>query len=265
MAWLTLPDYFSGKIIKEEVFEKWSDEQLMKGYLIAFVDFTFPRNVKYPSIPVYIDKTTTVYPRKGTAYLTGPEYLLAKNQGCSLKLKTAFHISDKREFDPIAKKYVIIKPFYAIIKDIQRFRREYPKGHVKNLLYKEMGNSLYGNVVRGTSNKLVFDSQTGQTQRVVGTELSNPILASMTTAFVRSVIGECLHNIQHLDGKIVSVTTDGFITDIENLEHKLLKLDKKKIPLLLKYRSLREKLTAGDINPSSDAIELKTKGLGVIS
>lgn len=42
-----------------------------------------------------------------------------------------------------------IKPFYSIIKEIQGKRKEYPKGHVLNLLYKEMGNSIYGNVVRG--------------------------------------------------------------------------------------------------------------------
>jgi hypothetical protein len=47
-----------------------------------------------------------------------------------------------------------IKPFNEIIKVIQEKRREeksreYPKGHVMNLLYKEMGNSLYGNVLQG--------------------------------------------------------------------------------------------------------------------
>ena len=31
--------------------------------------------------------------------------------------------------------------------------------------------------------------------RVSATELSNPVLAPWTTAFIRSVIGECLHNI----------------------------------------------------------------------
>ena len=42
-----------------------------------------------------------------------------------------------------------IKPFYSIIKEIQAKRKEYPKGHVLNLLYKEMGYSIYGTVVRG--------------------------------------------------------------------------------------------------------------------
>src|SRR6185312_2565666 len=42
------------------------------------------------------------------------------------------------------------------------------------------------------------------------------------TAFIRSVIGECLEKISKLKGKVVSATTDGFITNIENLESKLI-------------------------------------------
>ena len=57
-------------------------------------------------------------------------------------------------------------------------RRKFPKGHINNLLYKEMGNSIYGNVVRGMSDKKSFDANTGEMFRIKGTELSNPILAS---------------------------------------------------------------------------------------
>jgi hypothetical protein len=45
-----------------------------------------------------------------------------------------------------------------------------------------------------------------------------------------------------LGGKIVSVTTDGFITDIEDLENKLLNLPQNDIILLNKYRTLRYEL-----------------------
>lgn len=89
------------------------------------------------------------------------------------------------------------------------------------MLYKEKGNGIYGHFCRVISNKMNFDSLTKKTFRVTATNLYNPILASWTTAFIRSVIGECLHNIKKLGGKVVSVTSDGFITDIENLEDKL--------------------------------------------
>lgn len=74
--------------------------------------------------------------------------------------------------------------------------------------------------------------------RVSGTVLSNKNLASWTTAFIRSVIGECWHNISKLNGKVVSVTTDGFITDLTDLESKLLTLPSEDIPLLKTKKNL---------------------------
>lgn len=71
------------------------------------------------------------------------------------------------------------------------------------------------------SDKRKFDNKTGNQIRISAHFLSNPILASWITAFIRSIIGECLHTIQSLGGKVVSVTTDGFITDIKDIEEKM--------------------------------------------
>lgn len=67
-------------------------------------------------------------------------------------------------------------------------------------------------------------------------------------------MGEALHTIQGLKGKVVSITTDGFITDIPDLESKITGV------LTNKYRELRLDLS-GDPN----AYELKTEGRGIIS
>lgn len=237
----------------------------MKGYLILNGSFKFPANTKYPSIPCYIDKTTTVYPLQGKALISGPEYVLAKSQKCKFTFSSAFHIpaTEIKKTVGFVDVSIPVQPFYKIIKDIQIKRREYPKGHFMNALYKELGNGIYGNVVRGISNKKSFDTKSGKMFRVSGTELSNPILASWTTAFIRSVIGECLHNISKVKGKVVSVTTDGFITDIPNLEERLLTLNDSEIPLLKLYKRLREALT--DSCDSSQALELKNNGVGIIS
>lgn len=40
---------------------------------------------------------------------------------------------------------------------MQEKRREYPKASISNLMYKEIGNSIYGSVVRGLNNKKNFD------------------------------------------------------------------------------------------------------------
>lgn len=139
-------------------------------------------------------------------------------------MKSAFYINPKEELNVLVNEKKSIKPFYNIIKELTNLRRVHKKGTLKNLLYKELGNGIYGNVVKGMYNKMEFYALTNKTFRVKGTELSNPIIASWTTAFIRSVIGECLHNIQRLGGKVVSVTTDGFITDLDDLENRLLSL-----------------------------------------
>lgn len=64
----------------------------MKGYLVLNGNFKFPVSRKFPSIPGYMDKETTVYPLQGKCLLSGPEYILALNQKCELNIKYAFYI-----------------------------------------------------------------------------------------------------------------------------------------------------------------------------
>ena len=106
----------------------------------------FPETVKYPSIPCYVDSSITSLSLIRKGLLTGPEYLLAKNQGCKIKVSSAFYMtstevakSKKIGIMRITTHSETIKPFYSFIKEIQGKRKEYPKGHVLNLLYKEMG------------------------------------------------------------------------------------------------------------------------------
>lgn len=113
------------------------------------------------------------------------------------------------------------------------------------------------------ADKRRFDIKTREMVRLEASILTNPIVAAYTTAIVRSLIGECLHNIQLLGGRVVSVTTDGFITDIENLESCLINpKNKLKHDILKIYRKLRNDLSDGK---SSDAIELKTGVTGLMS
>jgi hypothetical protein len=58
----------------------------------------------------------------------------------------------------------------------------------------------------------------------------------------------------------VSVTTDGFITDIENLEEKILKKTQDKFSILKEFKEMREKLSGSDVG-----LELKHEGKGIIS
>ena len=128
-----------------------------------------------------MDEVTTLYPSEGEGVLTGAEYVLAKEQGCEVMITEAFLIPMKSKIDRVdgQKKMVLVdKPFFNVIKSLQAERRKHPKGTINNLLYKELGNSIYGLTAKGIANKRKFDIKVGKTVRMEGNDLSNPIIAS---------------------------------------------------------------------------------------
>lgn len=174
------PNYKKARNLTLEELKDMSDKDLIFNYVVLSVKFKFPSNVKYPSIPCYIDETTTIYPLEGESVLTGVEYLLARNQGCEFsKISDIFIIPFERSKDKDKDKVEFVnKPFFEIIKDLQARRREHEKGSLENLMEKEKANSIYGNTVRGMSDKKKFDIKTGRTLRMEGSVLTNPIIAS---------------------------------------------------------------------------------------
>lgn len=239
------PNYANGKTLTVTELLNMKDDELLFSFTIIKCSFKFPKDIKYPSIPVAINEQITIYPRTGEAVLTGAEYIIARNQNCVFVIEEIFSI-------PFTES---IYPFKEVIKDIQAKRRLYPKGTISNLLYKEIGNSIYGSLVRGMSDKRKYDNKTKGQIKIPPILLSNPILASWVTAFIRSIIGECLHAVQKLGGVVVSVTTDGFITNIPDLEHQM-----KDFYLLTIFKKLRKEISGDD-----EGLELKHDGKGIIS
>jgi hypothetical protein len=86
------PAYGLGRILTEAELKLMSDDDILYSYTAINCKFKFPENVKYPSIPCYLDETATVYPLSGEAVLTGAEYLLAKSQGCEITIKNIYYI-----------------------------------------------------------------------------------------------------------------------------------------------------------------------------
>lgn len=166
------PDYDNVRRITAKEVKRLSRADILYSYLIIQGEFKFPVFTKYPSIPCYVDENCTVYPLKGNCVITGAEYLLALSQGCELIIHEAYLI-------PFAtNEYKDLKPFHRIVQLVQERRREYPSGSISNLIYKEIGNGIYGSVVRGIGNKRKFDIKSKGHIRMVGDELTNPLIAS---------------------------------------------------------------------------------------
>jgi hypothetical protein len=71
MTHLSLAHYSRGGLIEKGKLNNFSfsTEELLNNYIIVNASFKFPPTVKFPSIPCYIDETSTVYPPGG--YLFG--------------------------------------------------------------------------------------------------------------------------------------------------------------------------------------------------
>lgn len=262
MCLLPHPLYEKARRMTAKELENESDSDLLNSYYYISGTFKFDDNVKYPCIAADLPKVgpgplISIYPKSGSCAITGCEYLLAKKMNCNFTISEVIKIPTKNE-----KEKEGTKPFKRIMEVLQAERRKHPKGSLLNVLYKLFGNGGYGILCRGFSDKRSFDIESGSTKRMPANDISNIILGGQTTALARCVIGECLHNIHVLGGAVVSATTDGFITDIDNLEERILKSDKAGISrtFLELYRETR-KMLSGD----SSALELKTSVKGLIS
>lgn len=93
MCLLGNPDYNKACVIPYFKFMRMDKLDLLYSYTVLKVVFKFPDDVKFPNIPVFVDKDTTVYPLEGEAVLTYAEYLTAQRMGCDFKvIKEIFHI-----------------------------------------------------------------------------------------------------------------------------------------------------------------------------
>ena len=172
----------------------------------AWVDFEYPTNIRYPSLPVRSDARGLLFPRQGESYATAPEIALAYEQGAQITIKRGVIYPWKDKDD--------VRIFAPFVREIQRLRKRYPKGSVSEQTAKLLGNSLYGKTGQGLKDKSVFDTGTMRSQKVPHSALTNAPIAALTTGFIRAVMGEILHRLP-AHRTAISVTTDGILTDAE--------------------------------------------------
>jgi hypothetical protein len=180
------PSYKKASFVNE-------DSKVLKDAFTALrIKFKFPDSIKFPPIPVSLDKNITIYPLEGESLITGLEYISAKNI-----LNQALYILSTTKFikiDDLKKKYFIKiihginipfekeKPFFPVINELQENRRRWKKatgkGSAMERIYKDLGNMLYGKTVCGISQKPMFDSRHEQMKALQGSNLTNPIIGT---------------------------------------------------------------------------------------
>ncbi|MGS0675742.1 DNA polymerase [Shewanella sp. 125m-1] len=168
---------------------------------LAWFEFEFPLETRFPSIVVR-DKDSLIFPQSGEAHCTGHELEVAYNQGAKITIKQGFifpWMNDTRIFE----KYM---------KWGREKRKSYEKGSFQEKLVKEMLNSTYGKFSQNVKPKQTFSVGDGYSKPQPPSKLTNAYYASYTCGLARALLGEMLAGVPE-DKTVISVTTDGFLTN----------------------------------------------------
>ncbi|ELJ5670431.1 hypothetical protein RS387_000536 [Escherichia coli] len=187
------PDYYCGHVM---------------GF--ALVTFRFPESVPYPSLPVRTDQYGLFFPLSGESWATAPEIELALSLGAEMTIHNGIIVPWICDTSPHNSESTSV--FLPFVQQVRENRNRHIKGSLEEKFWKEIGNSLYGKLAQGLRAKTAFDTARGLNRSLPPSSVTQPFFAAHVTGFIRAVAGE-LMNALPSDSSVVSVTTDGFLTN----------------------------------------------------
>ncbi len=228
------------------------------GYVMGFalVTFRFPESVPYPSLPVRTDQYGLFFPLSGESWATAPEIELALSLGAEMTIHNGIIVPWICDTSPHNSESTSV--FLPFVQQVRENRNRHIKGSLEEKFWKEIGNSLYGKLAQGLRAKTAFDTARGLNRSLPPSSVTQPFFAAHVTGFIRAVVGE-LMNALPSDSSVVSVTTDGFLTNCP--------LDKINMsgPLSSRFQSLCDIVDPGSSmltckHEVSQLIAMKTRG-----
>lgn len=182
------------------------------GHVMGFalVTFRFPESVPYPSLPVRTDQYGLFFPLSGESWATAPEIELALSLGAEMTIHNGIIVPWICATSPHNSESTSV--FLPFVQQVRENRNRHIKGSLEEKFWKEIGNSLYGKLAQGLRAKTAFDTAHGLNRSLPPSSVTQPFFAAHVTGFIRAVVGE-LMNALPSDSSVVSVTTDGFLTN----------------------------------------------------
>jgi hypothetical protein len=174
------------------------------GY--AEVDFEFPKEIRYPTLPVRWEGSL-MFPRTGTSTCSAPEIYLAVRLGAKIKINDGVIVP--QDTDQLV--------FRDFISDCVQKRYAAGKSTLTGLFWKEISNSTYGKLAQGLRKRRIYDIGDGEMRDLPPSKITNSVFAAYITSFTRAVLGEVMNAIPK-DRMVFSCTTDGFITNATSSE-----------------------------------------------
>ncbi|MGM8526325.1 hypothetical protein [Enterobacter asburiae] len=193
------------------------------GHVMGFalVSFQFPDSVRFPCLPVRTEQFGLFFPLAGESWATAPEIALALSLGAEITIQQGiivpWRMDEPHDATNLRKQECSV--FLPFVQQVRENRNRHDKGSLEEKFWKEIGNSLYGKLAQGLHAKTAFDTARGLNSPLPPSSVTQPFFAAHVTGFVRAVVGE-LMNALPPNATVVSVTTDGFLTDVslENID-----------------------------------------------
>ncbi|MBB5745216.1 DNA polymerase [Brevundimonas variabilis] len=174
---------------------------------VALVDFEFPSDVRYPSLPIRT-RRGIIFPRRGRSYCAASEISVAMSLGAKVSIiegATVPLLSDA------------IRPFGSFVTDAIRCRNEAAPKSLENRFWKELVNSLYGKLAQGLRERRIFNVADKTMDPLGPSPITNAYFAAFVTGYVRALLAEIMNALpRHV--QIFSCTTDGFLSNASQSE-----------------------------------------------
>jgi hypothetical protein len=228
----------------------------------ATVDFKFPKDTRFPSLPVEGDGYGLIFPLSGTASVTGPELVVARNQGAEIIVRAGVRLNFLDADGP--------RPFARMAQAINKQRAAAKaaaggkKGSAMELVAKDVGNATYGKTAQAVCSmksqpdiRRQFNPRNGFREPIDRSGITAPHIAAYASALPRAVMSEIEANTPP-DAAVMSVTTDGILSSMP-METAQVAADG---PVCRLFKSLRVLV---DANGSPEILETKHVARRVLS
>lgn len=198
--------------------------------LVAYVSWEFPHDVTAPCLPVVVGDSV-IYPRTSYgvgaaqgddvgeyngfhgAWCAGPELFLSLKLGAKVEVQIGYRMRllETADGDPSMSLRSALK---QMVSDRATAKKIFGKGSLEEQTIKVATNSVYGKLAQDVAERNGWGAWEEEMISIGGSSVTSPYHASMTTSLVRSLLLAMANLIP-----ILSVTTDGFITPVKDIEN----------------------------------------------
>lgn len=197
--------------------------------LVAYVSWEFPEGVE-PCLPVRVGQSI-IYPRTSEgvgaaqgegmdgarfdgfegAWVCGPELALALRLGAHVRVQIGYRLRVLKVGDePSLSMWSAVG---QMVEDRAAAKRTWGKGSLEEQTIKVATNSCYGKLAQDVAERSGWNAWVEEMESIGGSSVTSPYHAAMITSLVRALLLAMANEVS-----LISVTTDGFITEQSDVE-----------------------------------------------